>query len=509
MPALKKRKLSFAAKVFVICAIALLYCPFFNMMLIGVGYAGDTLIQMRIGLDMIASKGLILDDIYSWHQGLNWYAHEEGWYLLVGAAYKIAGIAGVVGLSAIFNYAMAGVIFKKNLETVDPYIMLLVAAAGRFLSFPNYNARPHLCSYLMFIIFIYMMLSDKRSVLAKCAVFSVFALLMGWFHGGMVPLFFVVFLLFIFIEFVSKEYKRGGQYLLGLAAGLVMSLLNPLGIKTWTYALLQSKGEEIWRFNNEWQPKTFSVPEIVIILIVLIGFILDERLYKFDKKVIAKLCLLCMFIIISTKYGRFMNFTAMMIVMFGGEELQILLNWANDNLFKIDKKKLELHDVSYYILALFCGGFMIYTSVFSWITYFPTNTVSDISGIAAYDEGVIDVLREKKYERIYNSFNSGTWLAFYEIPVHIDNRTDLYMEEFSGEEYIRGQMLITGIDEMNEFVDKYDADALVLDLEAGTTDEWFADELYASDRYSVIYDNYVTSTYDPDYTYRWMVVECN
>ena len=107
------------------------------MMLIGVGYAGDTLIQMRIGLDMIASKGLILDDIYSWHQGLNWYAHEEGWYLLVGAAYKIAGIAGVVGLSAIFNYTMAVVIFRKNLETVDPYIMLLVAAAGRYLSFTS------------------------------------------------------------------------------------------------------------------------------------------------------------------------------------------------------------------------------------------------------------------------------------------------------------------------------------------------------------------------------------
>ena len=140
---------------------------------------------------------------------------------------------------------------------------------------------------------------------------------------------------------------------------------------------------------------------------------------------------------------------------------------------------------------------------------FPTNTVSDIAGIAAYDENVIDILHEKNYERIYNSFNSGTWLAFHGIPVHIDNRTDLYMGEFSGEDYIRGQMLITDIDVMDEFVDKYDADALVLDLEAGTTDEWFADDIYASDRYTVIYDNYVTSTYDPDYTYRWMVVECN
>lgn len=509
MPAHKKSNLSTAAKVFVVCAIALLYCPFFNIMLIGLGYAGDTMIQMRIGLDMIASKGLILDDLYSWHQGLNWYAHEEAWYLFVGSAYKIGGIAGVICLTALFNYSMAGIIFKINLKKVHPYVMLLAAAAGRVLSFPNYNARPHLPSLMIFLVFMFVMLSDEITDIKKCIVFAVSSMLLGWFHGGMIPLLFVVFLVFIVIELLVREYKRAGKYLIGMCAGALTSLLNPLGIGVWTYAFIQSRGTEVWKYNMEWQPKTFTILEIVLILIVLIGFILDERLYKFDKRVVAKLCLLCMFIIISTRYGRFMNFTGMAVVMFGGEELQVLLVWLNDNLFKIERSKLEIHDISYHILSVFCAGFMLFTTVNSWINYFPTNTVSDIAGIAAYDENVIDILHEKNYERIYNSFNSGTWLAFHGIPVHIDNRTDLYMGEFSGEDYIRGQMLITDIDVMDEFVDKYDADALVLDLEAGTTDEWFADDIYASDRYTVIYDNYVTSTYDPDYTYRWMIVECN
>ena len=509
MPALKKSNLSTAAKVFVVCAIALLYCPFFNIMLIGLGYAGDTMIQMRIGLDMIASKGLILDDLYSWHKGLNWYAHEEAWYLFVGSAYKIGGIAGVIGLTALFNYSMAGIIFRINLKKVHPYVMLLTAAAGRVLSFPNYNARPHLPSLMIFLVFMFVMLSDEITDIKKCIVFAVSSMLLGWFHGGMIPLLFVVFLVFIVIELLVREYKRAGKYLIGMCAGALTSLLNPLGIGVWTYAFIQSRGTEVWKYNMEWQPKTFTILEIVLILIVLIGFILDERLYKFDKRVVAKLCLLCMFIIISTRYGRFMNFTGMAVVMFGGEELQVLLVWLNDNLFKIERSKLEIHDISYHILSVFCAGFMLFTTVNSWINYFPTNTVSDIAGIAAYDENVIDILHEKNYERIYNSFNSGTWLAFHGIPVHIDNRTDLYMGEFSGEDYIRGQMLITDIDVMDEFVDKYDADALVLDLEAGTTDEWFADDIYASDRYTVIYDNYVTSTYDPDYTYRWMIVECN
>ena len=503
----KTRRLSDSEKIFIIAAVALLFCPFFNMKLIGDGYIGDAILQVRIGLDMISQKRLIISDIYSWHQGLNWCPHEEGWYFLVGAAYKLFGLAGVIGLTAVFNYSMAGIIFKKNLKTVDPYILLLTAAAARFLSFPNYNARPHLASQLITVIFLYIMLDDKISTVKKCISFAVASFLLAWFHGGMIPLFFVIFAVFIVIEAVFKDFRTCGKYLLGLAGGFVTSLLSPIGFGVWTYAFLQSKGTDIWQYNIEWDPKTFSIAEITVILLFLIGFAVDERLRNFDKKVITKLCFFCMFIIISCKYCRFMNFTSLILLMFCGEELQVLINWINDNIFKIDREKLRLGSISHYILTVFCVGFMGYTTVFSWMNYFPTNTMSDISALAAFDEGAIDVIKENGYSRIYNSFNTGTWLAFYEVPVHIDNRTDLYMREFSGEDYIRDKMLIRSVSEMNDFVDEYDADALILDLYPGTTDDWFADDLYASDRYSVVYDNTVTSTYD-DTSFRWLVVEC-
>ena len=477
------------------------------MSMIGNGYIGDTMIQLRIGLDMISQKRMILNDIYSWHEGLNWAPHEEAWYFLVGLFYKIGGIAGVIILTAIFNYTMAAIIFKRNIPAVDPYIMVLTAALARCYSFPNYNARPHLVSQLIFVVFLYVMLDDKISILKKCIVFSVSAFLMSWFHGGMIPLFFVAYGVFIAIELLFRQFKNAGKYLIGLVCGTVTSIINPIGIGVWTYAFMQSQGKDVWKYNMEWQPKTFSILEISGLLLIFVGFAVDERLRKFDKKVITKLCFYCMFIIISCKYCRFMNFTALIIMMFCGEELQILLSWINDNVFKIDTKKLKFGDVSNYILTAFCLLFMLFTTVTSWITYFPTNTVSDISALAAYDEGIIPVVKQNGFKRIYNSFNSGTWLAFYQIPVHIDNRTDLYLEQFSGKDYISGKMLIADLDEMNAFVDEYHPDALVLDLEPDTTDIYFAEDLYDSDRYNVIYDNTVTSTHDPDLSYRWMVVE--
>ena len=508
MPALKAQKLSLPAKIFVIAAVALIYCPFFSMNMIGQGYIGDSLIQIRIGLDMISSRGLILNDIYSWHEGLNWYAHEEGWYFVAGLAYKLAGIAGVIGLTAVFNYAIAGIIYKHELKTVDPYIMLLTSAAGVFLTFPNYNARPHLVSQLIITVFVYAMMSGKLSSVRKCILFAVSAFIMSWFHGGMIPLFFVIFALFIVIEALFRQFKTCAVYLAGMVCGFAASLLNPIGIGVWTFGLKQTGASDIWQFVEEWNPKTFSIPEITLILAFLLGFAVDERLRRFDKNTLIRFALICMFIIASCRYCRFMNYTALFIVMFGGEELQILLNWINDNITKFDKSSFELHDISYYILTVFCAGFMLFTVITSWLSYFPTNTVSDISALAAYDEGVISVLKEKDYDRIYNSFNTGTWLAFYGIPVHIDNRIDPYLEEYSGEDHIRGQMLINTIGDMDAFVDRYDADAVVLDLMPGTTDEYFADELYASDRYNVIYDNTVVSNYDGEISFRWLIAEC-
>ena len=165
-------------------------------------------------------------------------------------------------------------------------------------------------------------------------------------------------------------------------------------------------------------------------------------------------------------------------------------------------------DIANYVLTSFCVLFFLFNSVTTWKTYFKTNTMSDCSAIAAYDENVIDIVKEKGYSRIYNSFNTGTWLAFYGIPVHVDNRTDLYMAEYSGVDHLRGKILVTTIYDMDKFVDEYHPDALVLDLQPRTTEDYFAADLYASAKYNVIYDNLCYSNHDPDVSIRWLVVEC-
>ena len=503
----KKGKSINVRNIFLICALILIYCPFLYTEMIG-NYVGDAAIQIKIGLDCINNARFMPVEIYSWHEGLNWWPHEFGWYYIVGIAYKLFGLTGVIGVAAAFNYAIAAIAFKKYQSKVHPLIIVAVAAVARLLSFPNYNARPHLFSELAFLLLIYVILS-KRSILFKSLFFCGDAFLLAWIHGGMIPLLFVMFFVFIVIELIFKQFKNALIYLAAMAGGFLCSILNPIGIKVWAYALYQSEGKDVWGINMEWAPKTFAIWEIAIILFILVAFAVDGRVLKFDKDAITRLCIFCMFIVISCKYCRFMNFVALFVLALCTEEVQSLVKWINDNVFHIKTEKIKFSNASYYILSSFCILFFLVITVFSYIRYIPTNTFSDASAIAAYDEGVITCIKQNGYKRIYNSFNSGTWLAFYGIPVHIDNRSDLYMASFSGTDYISGQMMIENIEEMDAFVDKYGCDAIVLDLFPGTTDDWFADDLYqATDRYKVIYDNTCTSVLNEGVSYRWMVVEC-
>lgn len=496
-----------ARKFFLICALVLIYCPFFYNDMIG-NYVGDAAIQIKIGLDCLADKRFIPIEIYSWHEGLNWWPHEIGWYYIIGIAYKLLGLAGVILVAAAFNYSIAAIAFKRYSAKVNPLIIVGVAAVARLLSFPNYNARPHLFSELAFLLVIYVMLG-KKSILFKSLFFCGAVFLLAWIHGGMIPLLFAVYLVFIVIELIFKQFKNALLYLASGVGAFICSLLNPLGIKVWAYALVQSDGKDVWAYNIEWAPKTFEIWEIAILLFVIVAFVVDGRVKKFDKDAITRLCIFCMFIVISCKYCRFMNFVALFVLALCTEEIQSLITWINDNIFHIKKEKIKFSDMSFFILSGFCVLFFSFISIFSIRSYIKTNTMSDSSAIAAYDEGVIDVVKQNGYKRIYNSFNTGTWLAFYDIPVHIDNRSDLYMASFSGTDYISGQMMINKITDMDAFVEKYGCDAIVVELLPGTTDEWFADDLYAAkDRYKVVYDNTVTSVLDADLSYRWLVVEC-
>lgn len=505
---LKKKTKTDPSAIFVIAAALLIFSPFASMNHLS-GWVLDCSIQIRLGLDAIASGHFITDEIYSWHEGLVFTAHETGWYLILGLVYKFFKLYGVLAVSTLFTFGTAVTLANYIRKTAHPLMCLAVMVLGCiFKGFPDYNARPSTASTFIVILTIVILMSEKKPVF-KAAVFAAGAFLLAWLHGGMLPLYFAILAVFIVIELIFKQWRTAVTLIIGAAAGFIVSIANPIGFRLWTYALSQSGAKGVWALIDEWNPVTFTIIQIFLILLVFVGFMCGKGVREFEKDSITKLALLCMFLVISCVYRRFMLNFSLMFILFAPKAYQDVITWLITNLIpKLSGKKAELSKAFYLLLAGVCAGMFLMAGVLNIRTYLPTGTMADIEKMAAYDDNVVTFVKEKGYKKLYNDFNSGSWLVFKGVKVHIDNRVDPFISEFSEVDHMTGKMTVSTLFELDNFRNEYNNDAFLLTTNVGFSPLIYEIENYASDRYKVVYDNTLTSNVRNGETLRWIVIEC-
>ena len=502
----KKSRIS-PSDIFLFVLALFLFSPFTAISSM-IGMVGDTCIQIKLGADFIAQRRIITEEIYSWHPDLVFTAHECGWYFLLGLSYKLLKLAGVILVGCFFNLGTAFTAVHYIRKKAHPLMCAAVLVIIPVLNgFPDYNVRPSIVSALLITILIVMLLSDKDTPVRSGIFFAAAAFALGWMHGGILPLFFIVYALFIVIDLIYKEFKTAGTRALFLVGGALLSLLNPIGINTWLFGIRQSTATDIWAHVDEWRPMEFTIATSLLVLLILIGLILDKNLQQFEKKAVTRFALICMFFIMTCVYKRFVLYFSIAYMLFAPESFTVLLTWLNERLFHIKKKIPELSAMLWKILTAVCAIFFLGTAVLYTPMYLPTNSMHDIERMAAYDPDAALYLREQGYERVFNTFNTGSWLIFYDIPVHIDNRIDPYMAEFSGVDHIRGKMGIDNLLELDEFYNTYHPDAFLFDIPGGYSELLEEISKYSLGKYRIVYDNTVVSDLSPDISIRWVIVE--
>ena len=505
---LKKQAKTDPSALFVFAAALLIFGPFASMNHLS-GWVLDCSIQIKLGLDAISSGHFITDEIYSWHEGLVFSAHETGWYVILGFVYKYFRLYGVLAVNTVFTYATAFTAAAYIRKTAHPLLCLAVmVTACLFHGFPDYNARPSSASAFILILTVAVMISDKKPVF-KAGVFAAGSFILAWLHGGTLPVYFAVLAVFIVIELIYKQFRTAGILTGGAAAGFLFSLANPLGIKLWTYFLVITGSKAMLEQTDEWKPVNFTFVQMFLILLVFVGFMCGKGIREFDKKTITKLCLLCMFLIIASAYRRSMMQFTLMYLLFAPKAFQDLIVWLVSNLApKLSKKNTELSATFYGILIAVCLIMFAGAGIFNISQYLPTGTMADVEKMAAYDSGVVTFVKQKGYKKIFNDFNSGSWLVFNGIKVHCDNRMDPYINEASGADHLSGKMNVTTLFELDNFRNEYGNDAFLLTTNPGFSPLVYEIETYASDRYKVVYDNTLTSNIRNGETLHWIVIEC-
>jgi len=485
----------------------------------------DTAVQIKGGQWIVENKQLISDDMFSWHEGLKWMPHEQLWYIIVYLIYSLGGVIGITVFGSLINIGSVLLALNENRKyensTIASFILLLYIQYKGELAYPCPSIRPQIISLVLIEGFILVLLHNKD---LAYKLFPLFTWLTALIHGGTIKLPFMIFAVYIVISVIQeKEYKG----ILWMGLGFISSLLTPNLLDTWTYQSKQEMYPEIMKIVNEWKSMSPAFVQELLMIVVLFGMALDDRTKKKDKNHLFKLATLCMFILGCTFYNRMFRYASLLMFICAPKAIDNFVNFVID-VFNISKdtlsKKLNTTFKVFIVIFNIILIVLVPLRCYNALGHVNGNTLNDAAESIGYDMGVVDIIKEKGYTKIYNDYNIGSWLLFNDIKVHVDNRMDPYLVSYSGEDHIHNEMYIDSLTHLDDFYEKYHPDAIVLQVYADDINplvlksgeeykhlnswENFIEEIdtFRSDRYTKVYDNITSGS---GYTSHWVIYECN
>lgn len=481
----------------------------------------DATIQIKTGMMIIENKSFIMKDVFSWHEGLNWVSHSQLWYVLLGFIYSAFGVVGCLFLLSIFNTATTifSFIESRKQSGCSVYsIVVSIIILKAYAYYPITIFRPTLISNFLFEILILSLLYCKSNK-KKSIIFIAIIWTLAWFHGGVISIAFAIFALYTIIQGITnKNLKLIIWNFATVGVAFVFSCITPNKLDIWTFGSNQFIYPEIMGQVQEWQSGTFSAYLSILFLITIIGMVLNNKMREFDSNHLFKTGLVCMFFVASCLYGRGMYQLSLVMLLFLPEAIETIVKWITKK-FSLNISQFEIDSKYFKFLCGFISVLFIITHIMLALVL-KGNTINSTAVAVGYDMSVIQTIKDKGYEKIYNDFDTGSWLLFNDIKVHVDNRIDPYLTSYSGEDHIHNEMVIDSLTHMNDFYEKYHPDAILLrysdplPLESGefyphsNSIQNLVEEMiyYEPEKYKKVYEN--TTTIKGENAYTWVIFEC-
>lgn len=234
---------------------------------------GDTYTHVAAGSWMLEHRSVLTADPFSaTFAGQAWSAHEWLAELVFGAAYRAAGLSGVMLVSA----AAGGLAFANLARHVGRYCgwmatMMLVTAA-LVCALPSLLARPHLLALPVMEAWVAGLVAARAA--GRAPAWWMLGLMVVWanLHGGFA---FGLALTAVFAaEAAIRRDRSLGRWGVFLAGAVLAGALTPQGLAGLTFPV-RLLGLHSLSFIKEWQPLNLSTDvqfEVVLLgLVVLLG----------------------------------------------------------------------------------------------------------------------------------------------------------------------------------------------------------------------------------------------
>lgn len=393
----------------------------FLVMFINKVYDGDTYFHIKIGEEII-KNGFLKYDIFSMHSGLKYISYAYLFDVIIYLFYRVFGLFGIF----IFKYIITVSIFYiyyKLIYFINKNKTLSLLISGTIISIIGgvIVARPHVMSYLFLIIQIYIVVKYFENKKNNIIYFlPITFLILGNLHSGVIPFHVVILSIFVINYFNINERKvsidkAAIKYILILIISVLVSFINPYFPDNILYAFKTIIDLNMMQVQ-EWKSATLN-SEFGMLIFVL--SIISFKIYNIKKIPITYFIIFIVILLVSINSVRFFPY---LLIIFG---LILAYNYKDYLLIYKDIFYIKSINKKILVFAIICIIMLIITKVSDDRNYLFENSKN------GNPKDAVEYLKDNKINKVFNEYNYGSYLIFYDIKPFIDSRCDLYSSNYN------------------------------------------------------------------------------
>ena len=415
--------------------VAIICICVFSISIVNKELQNDTFYTIKLG-ELILDNGIDMQEHFAWHEGLP-YTYPHWLYdVIIYLIFLILGFEGLY-ISTIILTAILGVtIYLSNIKlTKNVVIPFFTTVCILYIGREFLATRAQLVTFILFVLEIYYI---ERFLETKKIMYSVgllvIPILIANVHAAVFPFYFVLYMPYIceyiisiFISNKSKkepykiiiENNKNVKWLIIIMLfALLTGLLTPIGETPYTYLYNTLQGGTTKDIQEHLPIVLYETKDVLayIIIVVCLIALTKVKIKLSDFILIGGLILLT---IMSRRQQSMLFFLGILVV--------------NKILSQIFSKE-ETNEML--ITFTSTTGRIIIYMVFVVFLIFSLKSIGNVEFISSnqYPINAAEYIKNNldlQNIKLFNDYNTGSYLLYKDIPVFIDSRADVYDSAFN------------------------------------------------------------------------------
>jgi hypothetical protein len=396
---------------------------------------GDLPRHLTIGRLVLQTGSVPTQDIFSYtNTGKPFAPHEWLSGVVFYGLYSILGLNGIVILAATLLATTFTLIYSRAVSQTGIRLpVFFLVAWGAVVSSLHWITRPHLFTMLFLTLWLIWMEKLSRDENVRLWYFPALMLFWANMHGEFIAGFLVLFAYlagWVWDFLFSREaasLQAGKRLGLAFVLSFAVTLINPVGLRTWTTVLGYVNNKYLISHTNETIPPNFTEPKFLVLL-VLLAFSVFLLAVKRDKMRASEGFLLAGFSAMSLLSARNVHLYGVVApfvlasTLAGSQDSPIVKRL--ETLF--GQVESQLKGILWPVGIILIFGILLVAT--------PLGKVNRFDPAFFPVEAVAWLQQNPPKGNVFNAFDWGGYLLFNLWPeqrVFIDSQTDVYGEEFT------------------------------------------------------------------------------